>query len=242
MKAFVGLCGPLDGGLLAFWGLRPLHSSCFSYQEHNTKGAFMPFIINVGVSRKASKDYQSTGYSLNLTAELDSGLLADSNRLQNEIERIYSQATIALNRQVEGSVGQQKPTTNNPASVTVTVGSLDSLQNQSINRHQHHATTRPSVVLRVPPMSSVENPVVETFTNNFNSNGAHGGALRSATESQLRALRAICKRSQFDLDVEAHEEFGLIAAQLDVRQASQLIDLLKNRQTESPAERGRFRS
>jgi len=62
----------------------------------------MPFIINVGVSRKASKDYQSTGYSLNLTAELDSGLLADSNRLQNEIERIYSQATIALNRQVEG--------------------------------------------------------------------------------------------------------------------------------------------
>ena len=63
----------------------------------------MPFIINVGVSRKASKDFQSTGYSLNLTAELDSGLLADSNRLQNEIERIYSQATIALNRQVEGS-------------------------------------------------------------------------------------------------------------------------------------------
>ena len=103
MKAFVGLCGPLDGGLLAFWGLRHLHSSCFSYQEHNTKGAFMPFIINVGVSRKASKDFQSTGYSLNLTAELDSGLLADSNRLQNEIERIYSQATIALNRQVEGS-------------------------------------------------------------------------------------------------------------------------------------------
>ena len=48
MKAFVGLCGPLDCGLLAFWGLRHLHSSCFSYQEHNTKGAFTPFIINVG--------------------------------------------------------------------------------------------------------------------------------------------------------------------------------------------------
>lgn len=179
---------------------------------------------------------------MNLTAELDSGLLADSNRLQNEIERIYSQATIALNRQVEGSVGQQKPTTNNPASVTVTVASLDSLQNQSINRHQHHATTRPSGVLRVAPMSSVENPVVETVTNNFNSNGFHSQPLRPATDSQLRALRAICKRSQFDLEMEAHDEFGLIAAQLDVRQASQLIDLLKNRQTESPAGRGGFRS
>ena len=35
----------------------------------------MPLIINVGVSRKASKDFQSAGYSLNPTAELDQGLL-----------------------------------------------------------------------------------------------------------------------------------------------------------------------
>ena len=196
----------------------------------------MPFIINVGVSRKASKDFQSTGYSLNLTAELDSGLLADSNRLQNEIERIYSQATIALNRQVEGSVGQ-KPTTNTPASVTVTVASLDSLQNQSINRHQHHATTRPSGVLRVAPMSSVENPVVETVTNNFNSNGFHIQPLRPATDSQMRALKAIARRLQCDLDIEAHDEFAVSLSQLDVRQASRLIDLLKQRQVQGPRNR-----
>ena len=193
----------------------------------------MPFIINVGVSRKASKDFQSTGYSLNLTAELDSGLLADSNRLQNEIERIYSQATIALNRQVEGTVGQQKPTTNNPASVTVTVASIDSLQ----NRHQHHATTRPSGVLRVAPMSSVENPVVETVTNNFNSNGFHIQPLRPATDSQMRALKAIARRLQCDLDIEAHDEFAVSLSQLDVRQASRLIDLLKQRQVQGPRNR-----
>jgi hypothetical protein len=195
----------------------------------------MPFIINVGVSRKASKDFQSTGYSLNLTAELDSGLLADSNRLQNEIERIYSQATIALNRQVEGTVGQQKPTTNTPASVTVTVASVDSLQ--SINRHQHHATTRPSGVLRVAPMSSVENPVVETVTNNFNSNGFHSQPLRPATDSQMRALKAIARRLQCDLDIEAHDEFAVSLSQLDVRQASRLIDLLKQRQVQGPRNR-----
>ena len=174
---------------------------------------------------------------MNLTAELDSGLLADSNRLQNEIERIYSQATIALNRQVEGSVGQQKTTTNNPASVTVTVASLDSLQNQSINRHQHHATTRPSGVLRVPPMSSVENPVVETVTNNFNSNGFHIQPLRPATDSQMRALKAIARRLQCDLDIEAHDEFAVSLSQLDVRQASRLIDLLKQRQVQGPRNR-----
>ena len=170
---------------------------------------------------------------MNLTAELDSGLLADSNRLQNEIERIYSQATIALNRQVEGTVGQQKPTTNNPASVTVTVASIDSLQ----NRHQHHATTRPSGVLRVAPMSSVENPVVETVTNNFNSNGFHIQPLRPATDSQMRALKAIARRLQCDLDIEAHDEFAVSLSQLDVRQASRLIDLLKQRQVQGPRNR-----
>ena len=36
----------------------------------------MPLSINVGLSRKASKDYQSTGVSINVTAELDQSLLA----------------------------------------------------------------------------------------------------------------------------------------------------------------------
>lgn len=31
----------------------------------------MPLSINVGLSRKASRDYQSTGVSINVTAELD---------------------------------------------------------------------------------------------------------------------------------------------------------------------------
>jgi len=34
-------------------------------------GTMLPLTVNVGLSRKASKDYQSTGASINLTAELD---------------------------------------------------------------------------------------------------------------------------------------------------------------------------
>ena len=110
---------------------------------------------------------------------------------------------------------------------------------QQTNCHRQHLLAPQAPC---PYVRQTGGPSIKNITNNFNSNGAHGGALRPATESQLRALRAICKRSQFDLEMEAHDEFGLIAAQLDVRQASQLIDLLKNRQTESPAGRGRFRS
>ena len=42
----------------------------------------MPLSINVGLSRKASRDYQSTGVSINVTAELDQSLLAKPDELQ----------------------------------------------------------------------------------------------------------------------------------------------------------------
>jgi hypothetical protein len=45
----------------------------------------MPLSINVGLSRKASKDYQSTGVSINVTAELDQALLAKPDELQQQV-------------------------------------------------------------------------------------------------------------------------------------------------------------
>jgi hypothetical protein len=59
----------------------------------------------------------------------------------------------------------------------------------------------------------------------------HGGAVRPATESQLKALRSICNRMHLWLEHEVHEEYGLESIEeLDVKQASALIDLLKERQ------------
>ena len=199
----------------------------------------MPLTVNVGMSRKSSQNYQSEGVSINLTAELDQSLLADPPRLQQEIDRVYLQAHTALERQEAALADSRTLTTPRTHTVTVTAGTLSTLQKGNDLRHRQQPRALEN---GVPSVQQPMSPSIETVTNNFNSNGAHGGALRPATESQLRALRAICKRSQFDLDIEAHDEFGLIAAQLDVRQASQLIDLLKNRQTESPAGRGRFRS
>ena len=61
----------------------------------------MPLTINVGLSRKASKDYQSSGVSINVTAELDQSLLARPRELQAEIDRLYAQAEEGLARQAE---------------------------------------------------------------------------------------------------------------------------------------------
>ena len=69
----------------------------------------MPLTINVGLSRKASKDYQSTGTSINLTAELDQSLLTRPNELQAAVGELYQLAEASLERQANGDE-QQPPT------------------------------------------------------------------------------------------------------------------------------------
>jgi hypothetical protein len=172
----------------------------------------MPLLINVGLNRKASKDFQSVGVSLNLTAELDQGLLSDPPRLQSEIDRIYGQAEEALDRQITAMGTETKQDA--PSASLPPRGSIHS------NGHTPAVAPGPQ-------------------TNGKSANGSfHGGPVRPATESQVRALRAICKRGRLDLDREAHDEFGVESAeQLDVKQASQLIDILKERQGQANPQR-----
>ena len=56
----------------------------------------MPLTINVGLSRKASKDFQSSGRSINICAELDQALLSKPDHLQEKISFLYKQAERAL--------------------------------------------------------------------------------------------------------------------------------------------------
>jgi hypothetical protein len=65
----------------------------------------MPLSINVGLSRKASKDYQSTGVSINVTAELDQSLLTKPNELQQQVANLYFQAEQALDREAGNMSG-----------------------------------------------------------------------------------------------------------------------------------------
>ncbi len=59
----------------------------------------MPLTINVGLSRKSSRDYQSEGALINLTAELDQTLLTRPDALQAEIARLCQQAKDAMAQQ-----------------------------------------------------------------------------------------------------------------------------------------------
>src|ERR1035437_192993 len=131
-------------------------------------GAKMPLSIRVGLSRKASKDFQSTGVSIDVSAELDQALLARPDDLQMQVANLYQQAQVALDRQAGDSSG-----------------------------HDHPA---------VQPSRQESPPRA-----NGNGNGAARGNGRvvGATESQKRAIQAICRRLGTDAEYEAQQLIGL---------------------------------
>ena len=60
----------------------------------------MPLTINVGLSRKASHNFQSVGASINLTAELDQALLDRPAELHTAVGRLYDHANMLLERRL----------------------------------------------------------------------------------------------------------------------------------------------
>jgi hypothetical protein len=145
----------------------------------------MPLNIDVGLSRKASKDYQSTGVSINVTAELDSALLAKPAELQTQIADLYAQAEQALDRQA-GSPAPSAP-----------------------------SASAGTAANRFPRGGSP------------GSNGHRNGTPSGMTASQRRAIDAIAARINADAGQEAHDLFGSTLDELNIRQASELIDHLK---------------
>ena len=73
----------------------------------------MPMILNVGLSRKTSENYNSKGVSINLTAELDQALLNRPDELQDRVAALYREAEVALERQ-ENPNGHEQHTQPQP--------------------------------------------------------------------------------------------------------------------------------
>jgi hypothetical protein len=160
----------------------------------------MPLNVNVGLSKKISRDYQSTGLSVNLTAELDATLLANPEELQVQIDNLYQQAQSALERQAKNT-------------------------GEANGAHSHNPT-RPPARANQPRNRAEGN---RNGNGNGNNNGharSNGGG--SMTESQWRAIDAIARRLNVDPNLEAREIIGSELDALSIRQASELIDHLKS--------------
>ena len=148
----------------------------------------MPLTVNVGLSRKASKDYQSSGASVNFTAELDQALLARPKQLQTEVQRLYQQAEAALELQA-------------------------------------NHTAAPGADRAHPGNGST---AAANSAGNSRPTPTSGG--RAATAAQRKAIDAIARRLGLDVAVECRDELGVELDDLDIKNASALIDHLKSLQ------------
>jgi hypothetical protein len=146
----------------------------------------MPMNLTVSRNRKKSKDFNSEGFGVSFTVELDQSLLNQPKELQRQIDYLYREAESALDQQVNDGGSSSRN------------GSSD----------------------RQP---------------NRNGNGQSNGNGNNMTAAQSRAINAIAKRLGVTPADECHHEFGLELKELTVRQASQMIDHLK--QLEQPASR-----
>ena len=157
--------------------------------------------LNVGSNRKVGlPDYGSAGASCNLEVELDTSLFHDLDGLHKVVRRAYA----ACNQAVQDELARLKAT----AVVT---------------------EAKPEVVeVRTAPGvkgARISTGAVGGSTTTRSANGSNG---RSATTSQVKAIRAIASRRRIDLPGLIHDRFGLEAVgELGIREASELIDELK---------------
>jgi hypothetical protein len=163
----------------------------------------MPLSVSVGLSRKALRDYQSAGFSINLTAELDASVLGRPDEFQRQVADLYARAEAALDRQSASKSfpppppGRSAPCAGRPA---------------------------PSV----GTASNDDDPRAEDAGCNGNGRpgGAGGGPMSTP---QRRAILAVATRLGIDPHQECLDVLGCDLDELSLRQASELIDYFGSR-------------
>ncbi len=157
--------------------------------------------LHAGISRKVGlPGFSSASASCHIEAELDSTLLNDHEGFQIVVQRAYQSCEQAVEDQITRLTSDSQ---HEPAQAEVTeIRMSPSINGARITNGTHHAHQA-----QLPNKPSP----------------------RPATTSQVKAIRAICARRRIDLLNLLRDRFGLTTAdELGIRQASNLIDELKN--------------
>lgn len=178
------------------------------------------FKVNVGLSRKLSRDYNSTGFSLNLERELCVGT-DDPEVLIEKIKEVYDLAEEALNQQIERYEADSA------------IASRDEAPAQR-NEHRHNGANR------LPP----SNPEPEQRPKQETGNG-HAPNGDAATNKQVQYLLNLGKRHgltppQLEGRIESILGKRIGVYDLTKKEAGDVIDVLS--QNGSPATNGNGRS
>jgi hypothetical protein len=178
------------------------------------------FKVNVGLSRKLSRDYNSTGFSLNLERELCVGT-DDPEVLIEKIKEVYDLAEEALNQQIERYEADSAIASRDEAPVPR-------------NGQRHNGANR------LPQTNAETEPRPKPETGNVHA--PNGDA---ATNKQVQYLLNLGKRHgltppQLEGRIESILGKRIAVYDLTKKEAGDVIDALS--QNGSPASSGNGRS
>jgi len=170
--------------------------------------------LHAGISKKVGlPGYSSASASCHIEAELDSSLLQDREGFQIVVQRAYQSCEQAVQDEI--------------ARLT--------------DDSQHDFQPAQQEVIEVRTGPTITGARITNGSTNTNTNTttparfSNPPSPRSATVSQVRAIRAICARRRLDLVNLLRERYGLgTADELGIRQASELIDELKSDEPATP--------
>jgi hypothetical protein len=180
--------------------------------------------VNVGLSRKLSRDYNSTGFSLNLEGEICVGP-DDPEAMIEKVKEFYDLAEEALNQQIERYEGESA------------IGSRDEQPSHRSNGHSNGTAAR-------EPSNNGNSNHNGNGQSNHNGNGqATNGDV--ATNKQVQYLLNLGKRqglTQLQLEDRIAAILGKKVGVYDLtkREAGDVIDALS--QNGAPAANGNGRN
>ncbi len=180
--------------------------------------------VNVGLSRKLSRDYNSTGFSLNLEGELCVGL-DDPEAMIEKVKEFYDLAEEALNQHIERYEGESA------------IGSRDGQHSARSNGPSNGA------VAKEPSNNGNSNHNGNGQTNHNGNGQATNGDV--ATNKQVQYLLNLGKRQGLtQLQLEDRIE-GILGKKVGIydltkREAGDVIDALN--QNAAPATNGNGRN
>ena len=183
----------------------------------------MPVLIRVSVSRKLTKDYQSRGFALDITSELPATAAEDPNLMAQASQHLFQLAEDLLQEQVN-QAGESEPANGNGRQAPSS--SEDDRPRQS-NGHNGTSTNGRSTNGRSTYRSNGQGTGHAGQNGNAGGNGKGRGGDRSITDAQVRALDRMAKRLDTTGERVAQDEHGCGLRQLSLKQASALIDSLK---------------
>lgn len=177
--------------------------------------------VNVGLSRKLSRDYNSTGFSLNLEGELCVGL-DDPEAMIEKIKEFYDLAEEALNQQIERYEGESS------------IASRDETPARQNGPGRNRVTAQANHQSETSPQTS------------GNGNG-HPGNGEPATNKQVQYLLNLGKRHgltppQLEGRIESILGKRIGVYDLTKKEAGDVIDALSQNGTPATNGNGRSRS